>query len=61
MRTALLLPILMVGLVFGCGQRGALYLRESPPPGVRPVKPEAQKSEAVPRSVGERTEPEKKP
>lgn len=24
----------------GCGQRGPLYLRDSPPPGVKPAKPE---------------------
>jgi predicted small lipoprotein YifL len=23
----------------GCGQRGPLYLRDSPPPGIRPAKP----------------------
>jgi predicted small lipoprotein YifL len=24
----------------GCGQRGPLYLRDSPPPGVKPARPE---------------------
>ena len=28
-------------LAAGCGQKGPLYLRDSPPPGVRPVKPKA--------------------
>jgi predicted small lipoprotein YifL len=23
----------------GCGQKGALYLRDNPPPGVKPAKP----------------------
>jgi predicted small lipoprotein YifL len=23
----------------GCGQKGPLYLRENPPPGVKPAKP----------------------
>jgi predicted small lipoprotein YifL len=27
----------------GCGQKGPLYLRESPPPGVKPAKPPAAK------------------
>jgi predicted small lipoprotein YifL len=26
-----------------CGQKGALYLRENPPPGVKPAKPPAPK------------------
>jgi predicted small lipoprotein YifL len=26
-------------LAAGCGQKGPLYLRESPPPGVKPPKP----------------------
>jgi len=30
---------LTVLLAAGCGQRGPLYLRESPPPGVKPEKP----------------------
>jgi predicted small lipoprotein YifL len=28
---------------YGCGQKGPLYLRESPPPGVKPAKPPAAK------------------
>jgi predicted small lipoprotein YifL len=27
----------------GCGQRGPLYLRDKPPPGVKPAKPPAMK------------------
>ena len=27
----------------GCGQKGPLYLRESPPPGVKPAKPPVAK------------------
>jgi predicted small lipoprotein YifL len=26
-------------MVAACGQKGPLYLRESPPPGVKPAKP----------------------
>ena len=28
-------------LAAGCGQRGPLYLRDNPPPGVKPPKPSA--------------------
>jgi predicted small lipoprotein YifL len=27
----------------GCGQKGPLYLRDKPPPGVKPAKPPAVK------------------
>jgi predicted small lipoprotein YifL len=27
----------------GCGQKGPLYLRENPPPGIKPAKPPAVK------------------
>lgn len=27
----------------GCGQKGPLYLRDSPPPGIKPAKPPAEK------------------
>jgi predicted small lipoprotein YifL len=27
----------------GCGQKGPLYLRDKPPPGVKPPKPPAEK------------------
>ena len=27
----------------GCGQKGPLYLRDNPPPGVKPAKPPAVK------------------
>lgn len=30
-------------LAAGCGQRGPLYLRDKPPPGVKPAKPAAYK------------------
>ncbi|HTP60557.1 MAG TPA: lipoprotein [Burkholderiales bacterium] len=38
MRIALLL--LAVLLAAGCGQKGALYLRQNPPPGVKPPREE---------------------
>ena len=38
MRLAPLLLVLL--LAAGCGQKGPLYLRDSPPKGVKPPKPE---------------------
>lgn len=38
-----LLPVLALAacvLAAGCGQRGELYLRDNPPPGVKPPKTE---------------------
>jgi predicted small lipoprotein YifL len=40
MRTALLLVLSAALAVAGCGQRGPLYLRDNPPPGMKPKKPE---------------------
>jgi predicted small lipoprotein YifL len=33
----------------GCGQKGPLYLRDAPPPGVKPAKPEAVKPAPYPK------------
>jgi predicted small lipoprotein YifL len=40
MRLLLLLAAAVL-LAAGCGQRGPLYLRDKPPPGVKPPKPPA--------------------
>ncbi len=53
MRIALLVAV-AAGLIFGCGQRGDLYLRDNPPAGVKPPKSGAQKPLPYPQSVGER-------
>lgn len=37
----------------GCGQRGPLYLRDSPPPGVKPPKPEPYQPAPYPKGSGE--------
>ena len=37
----------------GCGQRGPLYLRDKPPPGVKPEKRDTYKPIPYPRSTGE--------
>jgi predicted small lipoprotein YifL len=36
-----LLALTVWALLAACGQKGPLYLRDSPPPGVRPAKPKA--------------------
>lgn len=28
-----------IALAAGCGQKGPLYLRDNPPPGIKPIKP----------------------
>jgi predicted small lipoprotein YifL len=33
------LLILALALAAGCGKKGPLYLRDSPPPGIKPAKP----------------------
>ena len=52
MRLALLALSLLM-LAAGCGQRGPLYLRDNPPPGVKAPKPEAYKPLPYPKDAGE--------
>jgi predicted small lipoprotein YifL len=59
MRLVLLLAVLALAAA-GCGQRGPLYLRESPPPGVKPAKPQAYKPVPYPREPADES-PEAKP
>lgn len=47
MRLAPLLLALL--LAAGCGQKGVLYLRDSPPSGVKPPKPEPYKPLPYPK------------
>lgn len=37
--------------VSGCGQKGPLYLRDAPPPGVKPAKAEAYKPVPYPKDT----------
>lgn len=60
MRAALFL-LLIAGLAFGCGQRGDLYLRDSPPPGVKPPRTEAHKPVPYPQPGTEDAGALKKP
>lgn len=49
----LLLPAVLLVLAAGCGQKGPLYLRESPPPGVVPPKPKPYEPVPYPRARDE--------
>jgi predicted small lipoprotein YifL len=42
MRSALFCAAIALAAA-GCGQKGPLYLRDNPPPGVKPAKPPAAK------------------
>jgi len=52
MRSLFLIALISL-LAAGCGQRGPLYFRDSPPPGVKPPKPEAYKPVPYPKEAGE--------
>jgi predicted small lipoprotein YifL len=55
MRAAAIL-LLVTGLAGGCGQRGELYLRDSPPPGMKPAKSEAAKPIPAPQTADDGSE-----
>jgi predicted small lipoprotein YifL len=42
--------MLLLALLAGCGQRGELYLRENPPPGLKPERPAAYKPVPYPKA-----------
>ena len=49
----LLVGVALALLAAGCGQRGPLYLRDNPPPGVKPEKAERAKPAAYPLDATE--------
>ena len=51
MRFILLLVVAL--LTAGCGQKGPLYFRDQPPPGVKPPRPEPYKPVPYPQDAGE--------
>jgi len=52
MRCAILV-MLVLFLAAGCGQKGSLYLRDNPPAGVKPARPEAYKPLPYPKDAGD--------
>jgi predicted small lipoprotein YifL len=50
---SLLLAVAACALVAGCGQKGPLYLRDSPPPGIKPAKPKPYEPVPYPRELSE--------
>ena len=40
-----------IALTASCGQKGPLYLRDKPPPGVKPPKPPAAKPVPYPEDT----------
>jgi predicted small lipoprotein YifL len=50
---SLLLVVAACALGAGCGQKGPLYLRDSPPPGVKPAKPKPYEPVPYPRELTE--------
>lgn len=52
MRFFLLCAAILV-LAAGCGQKGPLYLRDSPPPGIGPLKPKPVEPVPYPSREGE--------
>lgn len=55
-----LIAAMALSFAAGCGQKGNLYLRDSPPPGVRPAKPETYKPVPYPKESAEEGEAAKK-
>jgi predicted small lipoprotein YifL len=55
----LLIAAAIVLAASGCGQKGALYFRDAPPPGVKPPKAEGYKPVPYPKDT-ERDEPAQK-
>jgi predicted small lipoprotein YifL len=45
--------VALLMLAAGCGQKGGLYLRDNPPAGVKPPKPEAYKPQPYPKDAAE--------
>jgi predicted small lipoprotein YifL len=50
---SLVLALAVCALAAGCGHKGPLFLRDSPPPGVKPPKPKPYEPVPYPRSRDE--------
>jgi len=49
----LLVGVAVALFAAGCGQRGQLYLRDNPPPGVKPERTDRYKPVPYPREQSE--------
>ena len=54
------LAAVSLSFAVGCGQKGNLYLRDTPPPGMRPAKPEPYKPVPYPKESAQEGEGAKK-
>jgi len=62
MRIAHLLLLAAVGpALAGCGQKGPLYLRENPPPNVKPARADQYKPVPYPKGAPADAEPDGAP
>jgi len=50
------LAVIVFCCATACGQKGSLYLRDNPPPGVRPAKPEPYKPVPYPKETADEAE-----
>ncbi len=57
MRARPVLVLISLCLAAGCGQRGPLYLRDQPPPGVLPPRPEPYEPPPYPKQKTRKTAP----
>jgi predicted small lipoprotein YifL len=51
MRLLIAAAIVIVLAASGCGQKGPIYLRDAPPPGVKPPKAEGYKPVPYPKDT----------
>lgn len=62
MRIAFFVFVAAIGTALtGCGQKGPLYMRDNPPPNVKPVKPDQYKPVPYPKGSPADAEPEGSP
>jgi predicted small lipoprotein YifL len=53
------LVAIVLCLAAACGQKGSLYLRDDPPPGVKPPRPQPSQPVPYPKDPSERTDEKK--
>ena len=54
-----LAALAVLALLAACGQKGPLYLRDNPPPGIRPAKPKPYEPVPYPREPSAEEEQQK--